>query len=148
MYRVVKTCYLDMAHRIKDHKGKCRFLHGHTWMIELSLSNKHDNSLDELGILIDFGVIKQKFFDPIQRDFDHSCILSKGDDCIEPGGRLIEDLNICYMDFKITAETLAKYFYEFAVSRFKSFSQIHVDYVRVYEQLHPTISYAEYSLKS
>ena len=142
MHRIVKSCYLDMAHRIKDHGGRCSSLHGHTWKIELSLSCE-DTALNSLGMVIDFGELKERFFSALDLRFDHSCILSKDDDYLDCTN--MKKLNIQKLPLShLTAETISKFFYEMAKVEFNA-EGVSVDYVRVYEQLHPTESYAEYS---
>ncbi|MEM4863391.1 MAG: 6-carboxytetrahydropterin synthase QueD [Candidatus Nezhaarchaeales archaeon] len=44
------------SHVIADHPGKCRNLHGHNYVVELEVCR---DSLDSLGMVIDFGVVKQ-----------------------------------------------------------------------------------------
>ena len=174
MHRIVKTGYVDMAHRIRGHEGKCRFLHGHTWKIELSVSCE-DDQLNALGMVVDFGILAEHFFQPIQDFFDHSCILGKDDETAILAGQhetpegvvqrhssldhLTHDLyagpgfsahgaklNVKFLDFNITAETLSKHLFEMALVKLHALQPygVKVDYVRVYEQLHPTESYAEY----
>ena len=49
----------DSAHRVMNHEGKCKMLHGHRYVLEASFSAK---KLDELGRVIDFGVIREGEF--------------------------------------------------------------------------------------
>ena len=174
MHRIVKTGYIDMAHRIRGHKGKCQCIHGHTWKIELSVSCA-DDALDELGMVLDFTVLKEKFFRHVDACFDHTCLFGKEDwrelmNLCEPdphGGRRPTLLKVGealgvpersgvrkpYLGLhgfrsdiangRLTAETLSKYLYNMALLHLQD-DRVKVDYVRVYEQLHPTESYAEY----
>ena len=43
------------AHQVKMVAQKCENLHGHNWKIEVCVAGE---SLDDAGILVDFGVIK------------------------------------------------------------------------------------------
>jgi 6-pyruvoyltetrahydropterin/6-carboxytetrahydropterin synthase len=45
------------AHFLKEYKGKCEHLHGHTFHVEVRIAVKE---LDSTGIGIDFKEIKQK----------------------------------------------------------------------------------------
>ena len=44
------------AHSLRDYPGDCNRLHGHNWKVEVEASSAQ---LDELGMVIDFKVIKQ-----------------------------------------------------------------------------------------
>jgi len=44
------------AHRLKMVAKKCENLHGHNWKVEVHLSGEN---LNDAGVLIDFGEIKQ-----------------------------------------------------------------------------------------
>lgn len=44
------------AHNLRNFRGKCENLHGHNWKIEVVLRG---NRLDESGVVVDFGEIKQ-----------------------------------------------------------------------------------------
>jgi len=169
MYRVVKTGYIDMAHRIRGHQGKCKRFHGHTWKIELSLSSEQ---LDTLGMVIDFGEVGDKFFKSVDMIYDHTLVIGRADakalkaECslgpdnenltlddfrraLGVQGSSLEALGIHAVKFDLTAETFAKHLFTEAQRIFEgSGSTVHVDYARVYEKLHPTESYAEYTSDS
>lgn len=44
------------AHSLRDYPGDCRRLHGHNWKVEVEVVA---SELNELGMAIDFKVIKQ-----------------------------------------------------------------------------------------
>jgi len=66
----------DSMHRVLGHKGRCRFLHGHTYKAEVTVIAPH---LDSLGFIIDFGVVKQVVGDWIDTHLDHNAILNRFD---------------------------------------------------------------------
>jgi 6-pyruvoyltetrahydropterin/6-carboxytetrahydropterin synthase len=74
------------AHFLKDYKGKCEKIHGHTFTVEVQVAA---HSLDKTGIGIDFTEIKRKLSE-ILPDHTH--------------------LNEVY-DFNPSAENLSRYFY-------------------------------------
>jgi 6-pyruvoyltetrahydropterin/6-carboxytetrahydropterin synthase len=78
----------DAAHRIIGHDGKCKFLHGHRYVCEAFFSG---NKLDDLGMLIDFGIIKKKLGAWIDENLDHNVILSQDDH--ELAGHIQKTLN-------------------------------------------------------
>jgi 6-pyruvoyltetrahydropterin/6-carboxytetrahydropterin synthase len=61
----------DSAHRLLKHEGKCKNLHGHTWIAEIWI----DGDRKEDGMIEDFGKIS-KYIDEV---FDHRAILHESD---------------------------------------------------------------------
>ncbi len=55
------------AHRLRGYQGACSRLHGHNWKVEVEVTA---NALDELGMGVDFKVIKQHTREIIER-LDH-----------------------------------------------------------------------------
>ena len=74
------------AHFLKEYKGKCEKIHGHTFQVEVEVEVK---KLDKTGIGIDFTSIKKRLSDILP---DH-CLLNE------------------VYDFNPTAENLARHFY-------------------------------------
>jgi 6-pyruvoyltetrahydropterin/6-carboxytetrahydropterin synthase len=74
------------AHFLKEYKGKCEKIHGHTFLVEVQIEVRE---IDKTGIGIDFNIIKQKLAALLP---DHTL------------------LNEVY-DFNPSAENLARRFY-------------------------------------
>ena len=55
------------AHNLVGYKGDCAKVHGHNWNVRLALKC---NKIDELGMTIDFKILKSKFNNLLQ-EFDH-----------------------------------------------------------------------------
>lgn len=77
----------DAMHRIPLHESKCRAFHGHRYVAEISCLAE---SLDHLGRVVDFGVIKEKVGGWIDQHWDHTAILMEGD----PEAGPIADANL------------------------------------------------------
>jgi len=56
------------AHFLKEHKGKCERMHGHTFQVEVAVEV---TKLDRTGIGIDFAEIKQKLSETLP---DHTLL--------------------------------------------------------------------------
>jgi len=67
MFRVKVIDYFSSAHRLRGYDGNCENLHGHNWKVEAVLAGE---SLDNIGLLVDFKVIKVKLKD-ILKELDH-----------------------------------------------------------------------------
>jgi 6-pyruvoyltetrahydropterin/6-carboxytetrahydropterin synthase len=64
------------AHRILGHPGKCAYLHGHTYRIEVTVSAA---SLDRLGMVIDFDDLRAIVKKAVADRWDHATLLSSRD---------------------------------------------------------------------
>ncbi len=70
---ITRLLPFDYGHRVLGHGGKCRFLHGHRGTAEITVSAP---ALDSLGMVIDFGLVKEKLGRWIDDNWDHNVILS------------------------------------------------------------------------
>jgi 6-pyruvoyl tetrahydropterin synthase/QueD family protein len=69
--------YVQMAHRLFQTAGACQNIHGHSWMVQLTLAGPVDHTGKLVGI--DFGELKQKFRSFLDNDYDHRVLLFEGD---------------------------------------------------------------------
>jgi 6-pyruvoyltetrahydropterin/6-carboxytetrahydropterin synthase len=70
----------DAAHRVLGHEGKCRHLHGHRYVAEVTVAAPE---LDSLGRVVDFSVLKEKLGEWIDTHWDHNAILHPDDPLVE-----------------------------------------------------------------
>lgn len=69
MITVTRKLEFDYGHRVLGHEGKCRHLHGHRGVAEVTVEAP---SLDSVGRVIDFGAIKTLVGGWIDRHWDHN----------------------------------------------------------------------------
>ncbi len=62
----------DAAHRILGHPGKCAYLHGHTYHLEVTVSAER---LDRLGMVIDFDELRALVKKAVLDRWDHATLL-------------------------------------------------------------------------
>ena len=112
MYKVTKVINFSYGHRLLNYKGKCSNLHGHNGKVEIELFSE---SLDKLGMVVDFDQIKNIIEEWIEENLDHKMLLSKDD----PMVKILKDNNepVYVMETNPTAEAIAKLIYDFAVSK-------------------------------
>ena len=67
-YSLVVTSHFDAAHYLRDYEGPCQQIHGHRWTVEIELEGE---TLNELGILVDFKDIKKALNRETTDYFDH-----------------------------------------------------------------------------
>ncbi len=92
MFLVNVMTDFSAAHALRGYKGACARVHGHNWKIDVELAV---NKLDNIGISVDFCIIKDKT----------KAIISKLDH------QLINEIKP-FDDINPTAENLAHYFFD------------------------------------
>ncbi|NBX02235.1 6-carboxytetrahydropterin synthase [bacterium] len=66
---------IPFAHRQFRHEGRCAFIHGHNWSIEIEFACKQ---LDQRGFVVDFGGLG--FLKTwIDENLDHACLFAQAD---------------------------------------------------------------------
>ena len=66
----------DMAHRVPLHESKCKHLHGHRYVAEVTFEA---DALTDEGFVVDFGIIKRKLGAWIDDMLDHNTLVSEDD---------------------------------------------------------------------
>lgn len=56
MYELKIITHFAAAHQLRNFRGDCERLHGHSWKIEVCITS---DTLDEAGIVVDFRVLKE-----------------------------------------------------------------------------------------
>lgn len=99
----------DAAHRVMEHESKCKNLHGHRYVIEVSFTA---SNLDSLGRVIDFGVIRERLGKWVDDNWDHTTILFDKDKELGNSISAITNQRIYYLPANPTAENMAAYLLE------------------------------------
>jgi len=121
---VSKEFTFDAAHHLHAYEGKCKNLHGHTYKVVFGISGLPD----EIGLVIDFGDIKQIWKEHIEVYLDHRY------------------LNETLPLMNTTAENMVVWIFEQMENQLQSetyrnrYNEARVEFVRLFET--PT-SYAE-----
>ena len=109
MYSVSKTFSFCYGHRLLNDHGKCRHLHGHTARVTLTLGG---DKLDEKGMVFHFDCLKETMGAWIEKNLDHTLLLSKNDPVIDAlkqtGERFYE------LPTNPTAENIARLLFDVA----------------------------------
>jgi 6-pyruvoyltetrahydropterin/6-carboxytetrahydropterin synthase len=78
LIRVTKEFRFEMAHALWNYDGPCRNVHGHSYVLFVTLTGQPLNNPDEPrnGMVIDFGDLKKIVKDNIVDRLDHSLMVS------------------------------------------------------------------------
>jgi 6-pyruvoyltetrahydropterin/6-carboxytetrahydropterin synthase len=112
MYRVTKEIRFCYGHRLLNYSGECRHLHGHNGLAEITLESE---TLDELGMVLDFSEIKAEVKTWIDEHLDHKMLVAREDPVLPHLAEMGEPHYV--FDGNPTAENIARVIYEFAASR-------------------------------
>lgn len=137
----------DAGHRVLGHGSKCRYLHGHRYVAEITVSTF---GLDSLGMVIDFGIVKERVGKWIDDNWDHNMLLNSGDPLTEVWRNEVEELGevteifasktpYIFDDCNPTAEVIANELFHKAK---ELLPEVSIESVRIYETPN---CWAEYS---
>lgn len=92
------------AHRLMHHKGKCANIHGHNYIVEVTLSGVCKTPT---GMFVDFGDVRQRVAKWVDDHWDHALLLNSADplcqelpgwdhklyefDCVDPTAEVLAD---------------------------------------------------------
>ena len=113
MYKLTVKSQFSAAHFLRNYEGSCENLHGHNWIVTLTVEGKKLNSAD---LLIDFKELK-KILKQILEELDH---------------RLIND-HPDFIEVNPSSERLAEFIFKKAKEKLKPYKGIKVKEVSVYE---------------
>ena len=105
MYILKTEASFDSAHFLAGYNGKCSNLHGHQ-------AEELKDDIQHKGMYVDFGELKKDLRN-LADSMDHALIIEKNSlkqTTLE--ALKSENFRIIELDFRPTAENMAKYFYE------------------------------------
>lgn len=106
--RVTKEFNFEMAHALTNYDGACKNIHGHSYKLFVTVIGKPTNNTQDpkLGMLIDFGDLKQRVINAIVQVFDHAFVLynQSGFEAQKETHEMFS--NTIYVDYQPTCENL------------------------------------------
>ena len=120
MYEVTVKQSFSAAHMLKEIGGACERLHGHNFIVEVSVCS---DVLTDAGILIDFRILKQ-WMDEILKEFDH---------------KYLNEISY-FKGMSPSAENVAKFIYDRISERVRRIN-LHVSRVTVWESENARVSF-------
>ena len=125
MITVTKTVKFDAAHVLTNHQGLCKNLHGHTYRVDVSVTQPEG---DDRDMVIDFKDLKRLASEVICDRFDHAFIYNTESAGEREIAAVVEKngMRTVAIPFRSTAENLAKMFYGELKSRIPGLSAVKV----------------------
>ena len=128
MISCTRKLWFCAGHRVKGHEGKCRHLHGHNYIVYITAQAE----LDSIGRVIDFSILKQKFGDYLDKNFDHGFLLWDIDREAIESVSLVGKQKLFLLPFNPTAENIAKFLLDKSAEILGT-DEVRVTSVKIYE---------------
>ena len=135
--RITKEFSFEMAHALMGHDGKCANIHGHSYLLSVTLTGFaiQDDTHPKNGMIMDFADLKKLIKDLIVEPFDHALVLyEKHDICHSDSPQ-----KLIKLPFQPTCENLVVKFAEDIMAHLPGNVQLH--HLKLRET---NSSYAEY----
>lgn len=120
------------GHRVLGHESKCANMHGHNYVAWIHAVAP---SLDQVGRVIDFSVLKEKIGGWIDRYWDHTFLVNQADHEVRAAIANVKTSNkfayVC--PFNPTAEEMARYLLTVICPRELAGTGVTVTRVEIYE---------------
>ena len=101
--KIAKEFRWEMGHRLPDHFGKCKNIHGHSYKMLVEFSGE----LDKSGMIIDYYDV-EKIINPVIETLDHAFMVNKNDKVVLDFLEKMDSKRVV-VDFESTAENICKY---------------------------------------
>ena len=101
------------GHRLYGHEGRCAFLHGHNYRVDIEVEGvAGGTAVDAVGRIIDFSHIKKRMLGWLDEHWDHAFILFEKDETTLAAVRVAEPTKYFVLPWNPTAENMARYLLE------------------------------------
>ncbi len=104
--KIAKEFRWEMGHRLPDHFGKCKNIHGHSYKMMVEF----EGELDSNGMIIDYYIVKE-FIEPIVEKLDHSFMVNKNDGVVLEFLEKLKSKKVI-VEFDSTVENITRYLIE------------------------------------
>lgn len=134
---ITRRLEFDAGHRIPNHAGHCRHIHGHRYKLEITVRGNiiATEGAEDEGMLIDFGLIKKIGSDLVVDKLDHAFIVSKSDNELINFLSTIKGHKTVVLNEVPTVENIAEYIFQVLAPEIKKQykNKLHLTNVRLYE---------------
>jgi 6-pyruvoyltetrahydropterin/6-carboxytetrahydropterin synthase len=134
---ITRKFEFDAGHRISTHASKCRNLHGHRYVLEITLSGCiiADADVPEQGMVMDFSEVKRIAKEALVDQWDHAFLVYAGDTRVLQFLRSLEEHKTVVLTVQPTAENLALIAFGILDRAFddKYGNRLRLEHVRLFE---------------
>ncbi|CAG4883300.1 Queuosine biosynthesis QueD, PTPS-I [Georgfuchsia toluolica] len=135
--QITRRLEFDAGHRISAHQSQCRHLHGHRYVLEVTLSGDviHDACSSSDGMVMDFGAVKEIARIHLVDKWDHAFLVCAGDTPIVDFLAALPDHKTVILDRVPTAENLARIAFDILEPLYRDVygNHLRLERIRLYE---------------
>ncbi|WP_068803247.1 6-carboxytetrahydropterin synthase QueD [Thauera phenolivorans] len=135
--RITRRLEFDAGHRIPDHASQCRHLHGHRYVLEVSLSGEIIRAEGQPvnGMVMDFADVKRIANEQVVSRWDHAFLAYRDDRQIVDFLASIPGHKTVLLDVVPTAENLAEEAFRLLDAAYRDVygNHLRLERVRLYE---------------
>jgi 6-pyruvoyltetrahydropterin/6-carboxytetrahydropterin synthase len=106
---ITRKLEFDAGHRIPDHRSQCRNLHGHRYVLEITLQGElvETEGAPDRGMVMDFADVKALAMEHLVNKWDHAFIVYARDEVVRNFLEQMADHKTVVLDRIPTVENLA-----------------------------------------
>ena len=134
---ITRRLEFDAGHRIPNHGGQCRHLHGHRYALELTVLGPVHASREQAddGMVIDFGDIKRIALTHLVEPWDHAFLVAKQDTVLVKFLESLPSQKTVILEDAPTVENLVKFAFDILAPVFttETKGQMVLQAIRLYE---------------
>ncbi len=135
--QITRRLEFDAGHRIPDHRSQCRHLHGHRYVLEVTLGGDVIETAGQPnnGMVMDFSEVKQIAMAHVVEAWDHAFLVYRGDTQIADFLATLPGHKTVLLDCVPTAENLARRAFEILDPLYRDTygNRLRLERVRLYE---------------
>lgn len=124
---LTKEFRLEMAHALVGYDGLCSQIHGHSYLLEVTVEGPEAQSAGaKMGMVVDFKEVKRAVEESVVADYDHSFLIRRTEqteEVIEVLRRHFERIHA--LDWQPTSENLLEHFATLIASRLPEGVRLH-----------------------
>lgn len=136
-FTVTRKHEIHTGHRVYGHDGKCKHLHGHSYVIYFHCQSI---GLDHMGMVVDFGIIKATLCKWLDDNYDHRMLIWEKDELSHILPQL--DPSVVIVPYNPTAENIAYHLLTDVAPKLLSGTCIYLNQVTVEETSKCQASYS------
>lgn len=135
--QITRRLEFDAGHRIPNHSSQCRHLHGHRYVLEITLSGtlvRAPGKTDE-GMVMDFAEVKKIAYEHIVSHWDHAFLVYAQDKAVVDFLLTLPDHKTFILESIPTVENLAQHAFNVLAPLYLSAydNRLSLSNVRLYE---------------
>lgn len=134
---ITRKLEFDAGHRIPDHRSQCRNLHGHRYVLEITLHGDlvETEGAPDRGMVMDFADVKALAMEHLVSKWDHAFLVYARDEIVRSFLEKMADHKTVVLDRIPTVENLAAIAFDILANVYDAHYGVNLrlERVRLYE---------------